>query len=241
LPGVSRAAQEISLIVGALAGAFAFFEYASSHPGLVEFRFAPPFNRVRYFTLLMQLVLLIFVCRHTVSPDEITTRVDEFAAMLWSRLDMPFSPVRLVTEMLAEGTPDAYRQLLSKAAALSFTVAFTSLTLFTLVLWFFGWPVRRENFNLWVNLPTFEPASARDVERRLMRDGFANVIIGLALLYLLPVIASRSSGWYDPVALQRFQPLVWTIAFWAFLPAAFVIRGAALMKISYLVKRSRRR
>ena len=56
LPNVAQSSREIALIIGALAGAFAFFEYASSHPGLVEFRFAPPFNRVRYFTLLAQVV-----------------------------------------------------------------------------------------------------------------------------------------------------------------------------------------
>ncbi|MEO0915277.1 MAG: hypothetical protein AAFY59_20190, partial [Pseudomonadota bacterium] len=47
LPDVSLASQEISLILGGVIAAFTLFEYASTHPGLIDFRFAPPYNRIR--------------------------------------------------------------------------------------------------------------------------------------------------------------------------------------------------
>jgi len=68
LPAVSQAAQEISLIVGVIIGAFTMFEYSSSHPGLIDFRFAPPYNRIRFITFCVLVLTLIFLCRATVAP-----------------------------------------------------------------------------------------------------------------------------------------------------------------------------
>ena len=58
---------------------------------------------------------------------------------------------------------------------------------------------------------------------------------------MIPVIASRSGGWFDPSVLNNFQPLIWGCAVWAFLPASLIIRGAALVKLGWLVKRARGR
>jgi len=175
LPNASQAAQEISLIIGGIAGAFTLFEYASSHP----------------------------------------------------------------IEMIGEDSSETFRSLLGRAAAVSFVISFASFLFFALTLWLFKWPVGRDNFNLWINLPTFEPTSGRDVERRLFRDGTANLLFGIGLPFVIPVIASRSGGWFDPSVLQNYQPLIWGAALWAFLPASLIIRGAALIKVGWLVKRAR--
>ena len=39
-PGASRSAQEVSVIVGGLVAIFIFFEYVTTQPGLIDFRFA---------------------------------------------------------------------------------------------------------------------------------------------------------------------------------------------------------
>ena len=65
LPNISVAAQEITLIAAGLAAAFTLFEYASTHPGLIDFRFAPPYNRVRFVSFLVQILSLVFLCRAT--------------------------------------------------------------------------------------------------------------------------------------------------------------------------------
>ena len=46
LPGVSKDTTEIVTLVALFAAAFTLFEYGSSYPGLIEFRYAPPFNRM---------------------------------------------------------------------------------------------------------------------------------------------------------------------------------------------------
>lgn len=241
LPNVSQAAQEISLIIGGIAGAFTLFEYASTHPGLVDFRFAPPYNRIRFVTFAVQVIALVFLCRATGGADAFSPDILAYADQAVSVMNLPLSPVRVAVEMIGEGSSDAFRTLLARAAAVSFLVAFVSFVFFAVTLWVFRWPVGRDNFNLWVNLPTFEPSSGRDVERRLFRDGTANLLIGVALPFVIPVVASRSGGWFDPSVLENYQPLIWGAALWAFLPASLIIRGAALIKVGWLVKRSRSR
>ncbi len=239
LPSVSQSALEISLIIGLIAGAFTVFEYASSHPGLIDFRFAPPYNRIRYFTFASLVFLLIFFCRAMNNEDPFSPDVIELADRAAALLNVPLSPVNIAVDMLGLDGDDAFRLLIERAAALSYTVAFFSLAFFALVLWMFKWPVSRHNFNLWVNLPTFEPSSGRDVERRLRRDGVVNILLGIGLPYLVPALVSRSGGWFDPSVLENYQPLIWGCVVWAFLPASLMIRGAALLKVSYLVKKSR--
>ncbi len=239
LPNVSQAALEISLIIGLIAAAFTVFEYASSHPGLIDFRFAPPYNRIRYFTFASLVFLLIFFCRAMTDEDRFSSDVIGLADRAAAFLNVPLSPVNIAVDMLGTEGDESFRLLIERAAALSYTIAFASLAFFALVLWLFKWPVSRQNFNLWVNLPTFEPSSGRDVERRLRRDGVINVLLGIGLPYLLPALVSRSGGWFDPSVLANYQPLIWGCVLWAFLPASLMIRGAALLKVAYLVKKSR--
>jgi hypothetical protein len=239
LPDVSQSALEISLIIGLIAGAFTVFEYGASHPGLIDFRFAPPYNRIRYFTFASLIFLLIFFCRAMDNKDTFSPDMIRLADRAVALLNVPLSPVNIAADMLGGEGDAAFHLLIERAAALSYTVAFASLAFFAVVLWLFKWPVSRQNFNLWVNLPTFEPSSGRDVERRLRRDGVINILLGIGLPYLIPALVSKSGGWFDPSVLANYQPLLWGCVIWAFLPASLMIRGAALLKVAYLVKKSR--
>ena len=58
LPNVSADATQIVVLVAIFAAALTLFEYASSYPGLVEFRDAPPFNRIRFASLFATVVLM---------------------------------------------------------------------------------------------------------------------------------------------------------------------------------------
>lgn len=239
LPNISRAAQEISLIIGGIVAAFTLFEYASTHPGIVDFRFAPPYNRVRFFTFSVQVLLLVFLSRAAENADTFSPSLLNLADWVADWLDFPLSPVNIAVAMVGSDGDLDFTTLIRRAAALSYGISFASMAFFAMVLWLFKWPVGRKNFNLWINLPTFEPASGRDVERRLRRDGVINILAGIGLPYVIPAFVSRASGWFDPSVLGNNQPLIWGVTFWSFLPASLVIRGAALLKVGYLVKKSR--
>ena len=239
LPGVSVASQEITLIVGGITAAFTIFEYASTHPGLIDFRFAPPYNRIRFVAFACQILALVFLCRAEAGEDPFSPSVIALADQAIAWLDFPLSPVGLAGDMIGVGEGPAFVELITRATALSFGITFISLGSFALILWLFRWPVGRRDFNLWINLPTFEPGYGRDVERRLNRDGVINVLSGLAFIYLLPVILSRAGGWFDPSVLANYQPLVWGVTLWGFLAGSLITRGAAILKVAWLVKRTR--
>lgn len=240
LPGVSRNSLEISVIFGAMAAAFTLFEYGARQPGLVDFRYAPPYNRGRFVTLAALLVALVFLVRADGGQAGFGPGYLAFADRVGGFLDFPFSPVRLATSVLAAGREAEFALLVHRLAAVAVMISVAGILFFTLLLWLFRWPQGREKFNLWVNLPTFVPSTGRDVERRLLWGGRLNVLIGLSLPLTLVVLSSRAIGWLDPQALTSRLTLVWVVALWAFLPASFILRGMALMKVGWLVKRARR-
>ena len=51
LPGTTTDVSQIVTLVALFGAALTFFEYSSTYPGLVEFRDAPPFNRIRFASL----------------------------------------------------------------------------------------------------------------------------------------------------------------------------------------------
>ncbi|MEM8869727.1 MAG: hypothetical protein AAF848_06630 [Pseudomonadota bacterium] len=240
LPNVSTASQEITLIVAGIAAAFTVFEYASTHPGLIDFRFAPPYNRVRYTIFGVQVLSLVFLCRAEVGVDGFAASYLALADQAVALTHLPFSPVALVSGWVGGQGDTTYQVLITRAAALSFLVTFLALAGFALFLWIIPWPIGRRDFNLWINLPTFEPGYGRKVERRLYRDGIVNIIFGVVLIYLLPLIAGPLSGWFNPNTLGDYQGLVWGTTLWAFISGSLVIRGAAILKVSWLVRRTRR-
>ncbi|QIK39509.1 hypothetical protein [Pontivivens nitratireducens] len=235
LPETSRTGQEISLIIGALFALFTMFEYASSHPGLIDFRFAPPYNRFRFLTFAVLIVALVFLCRADSGADSFSDDYLALSDRLVEIFSVPFSPVVLADTLIGAGV----NPLVERAAALSFTIALTSIIFFAIYVWVFRWPAERDSFNLWINLPTFDPSVGQDIAWRLRRAGLLNIIVALALPYAVLSIASRSGGWFDPAALGNYQSLVWCCVFWAFFPVALFNRGSAMLKIAWLIDRAR--
>ncbi|MEL7276689.1 MAG: hypothetical protein AAGK98_09445 [Pseudomonadota bacterium] len=238
LPTTTRTGQEVSLIIGGLIAAFTMFEYASSHPGLVDFRFAPPYNRIRFLSFALLIFALVFVCRATVGADPFSDDVLAVADRVVALTSLPLTPANIAFNMVGAGGDPEFGLLIHRAAAVSATISIGALVFFTLYIWIFRWPTERENFNLWVNLPTFDPTSNKDVAWRLRRGGLVNVMVGLSLPYAILTVVSRSGGWFDPSALQNHQSLVWGCVFWVFLPSVLFIRGTAMLKIAWLINRA---
>ncbi len=59
-------------LVALFAGVLTFVEYNSAYPGLVEFRDAPPFNRVRFLMLFSTVFLLTVIARGEEQPTTLT-------------------------------------------------------------------------------------------------------------------------------------------------------------------------
>jgi len=239
LPGASNASLELSMIFALIGAAIVLFEYGSSHPGLVEFRFAPPFNRIRFLSLFLSVLLMAIMLRGDVTGGDFTRTVVVAGDAIGRAMDFPFSPVTILTKLLAHDGGASQESAIRSAAGISYAVSLLSLAIFAIVIRVLSWPLGRGNFNVWVNLPTFDPASTNDVENRLTRDARVNIIFGFTLPFLVPMAASLSKSYYDFGAVGSHQTLIWMVSVWAFLPASLFMRGLALGKIARLIRRKR--
>lgn len=241
LPGVTNDTAEIVTLVAVFAAVLTTVEYASSYPSIVEFRDAPPFNRIRFLSLFLSIVLVSVLCRAETYPNAFAVFVQAMGTLVGQLIDFPVSPVRLMVNLLGQGAGPAEVELARSAAGLAYLISLMSLLAFLIVMRFAGWPRGIKGFNVWVNLPTFDPAAGADVVDRLRRDAWVNVGLGLVLPFVVPLAIRVGSSLFEPLNFGSYHTLIWMMAAWAFLPASLFMRGIAMAKIADMIAERRRR
>ena len=240
LPGVTVDSKQMAALVALFIGLMIFVEYNGDAPSLIEFRDAPPFNSCRYALLAAIVVLLALVERDAVAPDSLTGLVAAVGGLLGHLLDFSFSPVRLAAEMIDGGRASAAWPALRDAAGLAYGLSFAGAAMIVALLVLSGWPWRGQAFNVWVNLPTFDPTAGNDVVGRLRRDAVVNLTLGFLLPFLVPLAVAKGLGGFGAETLLSPQTLIWTMAAWAFLPASLFLRGVAMLRVAQMVRQKRR-
>jgi len=240
LPAESPDTAQIVTLVALFAGGLVLFEYASFYPSLIEFRDAPPFNRVRFLSLFCTIFLLTLILRGRTDPTTLTQFATAVGGLIGYAIDFPYSPVRLVVSMFPAESDPANIALVRTAAGLSYLISLISLAIFTIMLRLQGWPARGRSFNVWVNLPTFDPTAGGDVVQRLIRDARFNISLGFLLPFLTPLAVKSAADLFEPMATYSSQTLIWTVATWAFLPASLFMRGIAMGRIADMIREQRR-
>ena len=241
LPDVAAESSQITILVALLAAMLTFIEYNSSFPSIIEFRDAPPFNRLRFVALAVTVFLLSTIFRGQTEPSAISGVLTALGRLVGQGLDLPYSPVRLAVLMLPAGAPTHVAESVRTAAGTSYLISLVTIATFLFVLRFLQWPTRHGAFNVWVNLPLFDPTAGGDVIHRLQRDARNNIAIGFLLPFAIPAMVKLVSGLVDPVSLENPQTLIWTMSVWAFLPASLIMRGMAMAKVAELIQDKRRR
>jgi hypothetical protein len=240
LPSSSPETTQIVTLIALFSAALVIFEYASVYPSLIEFRDAPPFNRVRFMSLFVTVFLLSVISRGQIEPTNLTQFVQAVGGLIGYAIDFPYSPVRLVLQMFPTDTSADNIFMVRTAAGLAYLISLITLTIFIIILRLQGWPVQGRSFNVWVNLPTFDPTAGGDVVVRLIRDARLNIILGFVLPFLTPVVVSSASTLFTPVTVGSPQTLIWTVSAWAFLPASLFMRGIAMHRIAEMIREQRR-
>ena len=240
LPGITSDGAQVIVLISFFAAALTFFEYASAYPGLVEFRDAPPFNRIRFASLFITVVLLSLLVRDGLDPTPLSAIVATVGARIGEVIDFPYSPVRLVVLMLPPDTDPAHAARVRDAAGLSYLISLVTLGLFIILQRLFRWPLRSGTFNVWINLPTFDPTAGGDVVSRLERDARFNIALGFLLPFLTPAVIASATSLFGSVSLGNPHTLIWTVAAWAFLPASLFMRGIAMGRIAGMITDMRR-
>jgi hypothetical protein len=241
LPGRHAASNQTVALIGLIAAVFTIVEYQSRYPSLVEFRDAPPFNRLRYLALFATVFTLAVILRDDTGASTITRFFALIGENIAAALDFPYSPVRLMVLMLPENAPGALVDSVRTAAGLAYLISILSLAWFVALIRLSGWPARRQGFNVWVNLPTFDPTAGGDVVQRLNRDSQINLILGFLLPFLIPAVVKLAADLFNPVSLADPHTLIWTVTAWAFLPASLVMRGLALARVAEMIAAQRAR
>ncbi|MFV1441081.1 MULTISPECIES: hypothetical protein [unclassified Phaeobacter] len=240
LPDTATRSPEVIALLAILAAALTFAEYFSSYPSFVEFREAPPLNRMRFIALALIVILVSLLARHPIEATALTSLMHGLASWLGTTLDFAFSPVQLIGLMMpAHVEPELVTRVMA-AAALTYIVALLAITGFALAIRLYDWPLGNGPFNVWTNLPLFDPTTGGDVVERLQRDARINIVGGVLFPFALPAVVKLASGLVDPGLLSAPQTLVWVVAAWAFVPASMVMRGLAMLRVSDLIAQKRR-
>ncbi len=233
LPDVSPNSAELSILLAAIAAAFVIFEYGFASPSLIEFRFAAPYNRLRFGILAVLVVLLVFAFRGPVDTTAGVLAVSTFAQASFEFWNFSYSPLQAFMALSATTGPQN-QILLGNASALALSVTTLGVLLPGAVVWTFGWPLGRDNFNIWINMPTFDVGGS-NAAANLRRTAIMSAAFGFAFPFLAPYVALSFLGPLGAISANNSQFLVWTIAIWCFVPAASMLRAIALFKIASLI------
>lgn len=243
LPHATGDGWIVVMLVALFAAIFTIAEYASDSPSLVEFRDAPPFNRLRFAALFICVFSLSVILGGSDGPQPSTFFMffDVIGERIGMSIDFPYSPVRLMLVMMPpETSPDVIASLRT-AAGLSYLISLLSLGIFVLLLRSRIWPRRTQTFNVWINLPTFDPTAGGDVVDRLNRDSLINLMLGFLLPFIIPALFQITSGFVNPINLAEPQTMIWTVTIWAFLPASLLMRGIALSRVAGMIHVQRKK
>ena len=241
LPNFATGSTEIVALLALLGGLLTFAEYFSNFPSFIEFREAPPLNRMRFISIVMTIGALSLMARHPFDPTGLTTLIQGLGLKLGNTLDFPYSPVHLVTLVLPQHVTTETVNMVRAAAGLSYVIGLISVAAFFFAIHIRNWPIANGAFNVWVNLPLFDPTTGGDVVYRLQRDGRINMMFGVLLPFAIPAAVNMLSAVFDPAVLSHPQTLVWMIGAWGFLPTSLLMRGMAMLRVAELIEQKRRR
>ncbi|WP_432676573.1 hypothetical protein [Nioella aestuarii] len=241
LPAASPDGTQVVMLIALFAAGFTFTEYASTYPGLIEFRDAPPFNRVRIIGIFITLFLLSLVAGSPEGSGSLTLIVNATGLVLAHALDFTYSPIWLLQVFLPEGATQADLTMLRTMGGLSFLIGLVTISVFAILMRLKSWPNRNTSFNVWVNLPTFDPTAGGDVVARLIRDSRINLILGFFLPFLMPVLASYGIGNLGISLGASPITLVWMVTLWSVLPVSLLMRGMAMGRIAHMITERRKK
>ncbi|WP_371225094.1 hypothetical protein [Roseovarius sp. 2305UL8-3] len=233
--------EQLVVVLAIIAASMTFIEYYGSSPSIIEFRFAPPYNRLKFAGLSASIVLLSLICRGEFHPTYATALLSQLGSDLGYAIDFPYSPVRLMVLMMPVDASPELVDLVRTASGIAYMASLLMMFVFLTCVRLLGWPTRSGAFNVWTNLPLFDPTGGGDVLARLKRDAGLNIVLGALLPFIIPAVVKAASDLIDPILISDPQTLIWTITAWAFLPASMMMRGIAMSRIADMVEDKRRR
>ncbi len=240
LSGVSTETNQLLTLISVFAFIYVLCEYGGVYPGLIEFRDAAPLNRVKFLMMFAMVFSMATALSGGTYPTMMARFFESIGILLGLAVDFPFSPIRAVMDVLPDTTSFDQRVKVRVLAGLAYLWALIFLTIFAILIRLKSWPSSTGSFNVWINLPTFDPTAGMDVILRLRRHAKISIALGVILPFISPSLAWMVGLHYGLNLLKSDHALIWMMTLWAFLPAAFFIRGIALHRVSMMLLTKRR-
>lgn len=241
LPAIAADTSQITVLAALVAGLLVFGEYNSSCPSILEFRDAPPFNRMRFLCLSVIILTLSAILRDQNDMSALTGVLGAIGTIIGNAMDFPYSPVRLIVLTLPEDADASLIAVVRTCAGMAYMLSVVTIISFLIMARWRSWPTRNGAFNVLVNLPLFDPTAGGDVVDRLQRDGRINITIGFLLPFVIPAVVKATVDLVDALSVQNPHTIIWTLTAWAFLPASIIMRGIAMARVAELIEDKRRR
>jgi hypothetical protein len=241
LPASTVDMIDVVFFLAVVAAIFTLVEYTAAAPSIVEFRDAPPFNRLRFFTLFVILAAIATMQHDGAQTSTLSRLVAALGTKAAELVDFPYSPVRLAGLMLPQDASPQLAADLRNAAGVSHILSLGMLLIFGFCIRFGGWPAREGGFNIWINLPTFDPMAGGDIVLRFRRDAQVNLVLGFLLPFIIPPVVQYAAARSESVSLSDPHILIWMTTAWAFLPAMVLMRGLALFRVARMIEAQRAR
>lgn len=240
IPGVPEESTQFAFLIALFAGVLTLVEYASPTPVMVEFRDAPPYNKIRFLMLAVLLASVTFVAIGATSYAAGPSQALSFGQQLAHFLDVNYSPVRLMVRMLPDNLDQDAISLMQAVTSVALLVS--CILMLGTVVYFkgLGWPNRRDAFNVHTNLPMFDPTSGGDVVIRLRRGARINLLVGITVPFIIPACLQIFGPFVQATQFTNLQTLVWLVALWAFLPLNLCLRGMVMGMLVELIEAKRR-
>jgi hypothetical protein len=230
------------LLLATVAAVFVLLEYSGPAASFLEFRHAPPFNRLRFgAAALVTVAASLLLAPPASAPPLASQYLYPLAQASAALFDWPYAPPRLFLNWLSASGLGAVTDQHFWAVSLAYALALATAALFFVLVRLFGWPARLGAFNLWLNLPTFDPTTGEDVVQRLQSTARLNLILGISLPFLMPMAAQMLAGLVLPSGTWGPQSLIWGITFWSIMPLCLLMRAIALGRVAQMIQTKRAR
>ena len=239
VPGIAAKSSLVIFVLSLSAFLWTFLEYTSTYPSLIEFRDAPPFNRIRFLSLFATVYCLSLIQANSHVATDASSIVHNVGAIIGYSLDLPGSPVNLMVNqfpVVGEGLP--YVTFLA-SAGIAYFASLVSIVAFVAIFYIRKWPTNSGPFNVWTNMPTFDPTTTSDVVARINRDARINIILGFALPFVIPGFVGLVFDFVGSAPFDDAYMMIWVISGWAFLPSGMIMRGVALSRVAQMIATKR--
>lgn len=229
LPVESDVAISLYGFLSLIAAAIVWIEYAFASPNLIEFRFCPPYNRLRYGSLMLILVLLVYLYPGRVLESQFYHLISGISKLCLYVWNFEYSPVPVLAVVLGRGDPYMTVQF-ARMAALSLSILYSMA--YIIASRGFRAHLEAGTFNFYLNLPTTTLSEDKIPRLQLKMLAVLSIVVGLTLPFVVPVFLQEFGGWIETEPLAYRPTVVWTIALWAWVPGIAFLRGVALYSIS---------